>query len=460
MPAWMKQSVTVYFTVLSLFSALLLSAMYVIFILLWNQLLVAYKTEYLDDQTLKMTFAIQEKVKHEPLIENQLMWIYSLSKQYSGFVKYTDPTGDKVWLDSSLQQEPLVTPYEVELPLMIEGQLAGLLTASYDLSNDNYFPYFTNMNNTAKKQARIVYIGLLLIAILLSLWISVMMTKQLRLKAKRAYTIMNGDHETEIPAGGIFEHTQMAQTINYLLAEFKQQEKWRKQLMQDLTHELRTPLTSVLSRLEAMIDGIYPLTERNMNLIYAEIDRLSRLVKDVEKLSEAEGARFTLNLQRVDMVQLLRSVHEGFLFLAHDKDIAFTTQPVYVPIYAEVDPDRLIQVISNVISNAIKYTPVGGEIDIVLRTDDYETAIYVTDKGMGISPEDLPYIFNRFYRADKSRSRDSGGLGVGLSIARVLVEAHGGTMEVESELGIGSTFTIRLPIMSKSDRQEPEALAE
>ncbi|WP_229750266.1 sensor histidine kinase [Paenibacillus nasutitermitis] len=449
----MKKSAPVYFICLFLVSSVMLTTMYVIYISSWDRLLIHYKTSYLDDQSLKLAFVIHDNIMSKPLNEERIRWINSLSRQYAVSVKYADPAGQRVWIDTSGSQEPAAVPYVVELPMVIEGELGGKLTATYDLSKDNYFPYFTKLNYKAKNIAGLVFIVLLMLSLVICLWLSLRISSPLRKNAKQAQLIMNGDLGTFMPVGGTFEQAQFAQAVNYLLSEFKQQEKWRKQLMQDLTHELRTPLTSVLSRLEAMIDGIYPLTENNMNLIYAEIDRLSRLVKDVEKLSEAEGARFTLNVQRIDMAQLLKGVHEGFLFLAQDKHIAFKMQPVYFPCYAEVDPDLMIQVLSNVISNAIKYTPSGGIIELALTTEDHETVIRCSDKGIGISAEDLPYIFNRFYRADKSRSRESGGLGVGLSIVHALVEAHGGTIDVESEPEQGSTFTIHLPIAFDSSLQ-------
>jgi signal transduction histidine kinase len=165
-------------------------------------------------------------------------------------------------------------------------------------------------------------------------------------------------------------------------------------------------------------------------------------VDDLEKLSDAEGARFQLNIQRVDMSQLVRDVYEGFVFMSKGKSIRLTFQKPHVPCYAEVDPDRIIQVISNLLSNAIKYTPSGGAVEVGLYPARNEIVVYCQDNGIGISETELTLIFNRFYRVDKSRSRHnaSGGIGVGLSIAKALVEAHGGMIGAESVLGKGSKF--------------------
>lgn len=225
---------------------------------------------------------------------------------------------------------------------------------------------------------------------------------------------------------GTLELNQLITSMNKLVVDLNNQEHWREQSMQDLTHELRTPLTSMLSRMEALVDGIYPANEENLNRIYVEINRLCRLVDDVEKLSEAEGAKFQLDTELIDIRNLLKDVYENLIFLAKAKDINFTLHTIYTPCHVEVDSDRFVQIMTNIISNAIKYTAIGGSIDVGVTIDNKEmVTIYCRDNGIGISEHDLPLIFNRFYRADKARSRDSGGIGVGLSIAKALIEAHG-----------------------------------
>lgn len=185
--------------------------------------------------------------------------------------------------------------------------------------------------------------------------------------------------------------------------------------------------------------------EAMMKDIYEELERLSRLINDMERLSEAESARFSLRIERTDIVRLARRVYDNFLPLARNKGLRMIFESTNVPCFCEVDRDKMIQVISNIISNAIKYNRDGGKIWLsVDYTPDY-TFIICTDNGIGISEEDLPYIFNRLYRADKSRSRFNSGVGLGLSIVEALVQAHGGEVKAESELGKGTRITVKLP---------------
>jgi signal transduction histidine kinase len=266
---------------------------------------------------------------------------------------------------------------------------------------------------------------------------------------KNVYDLANqislGKRDITIPVKGPEEVRRLAATLNEMSKELKKQEDWRHHLMEDLAHELRTPLTSLLSQIEAIVDGVYEADNERMQDIYEELIRLSRLVNDLERLSEAEGARFTMNIRRTNMVQLAKRVYSNYLPVARSKSIKLNFESANVPCYAEVDRDKIVQVISNLVLNAIKYTPEGGKVTLGVDWNVNETIIYCEDNGMGISEQDLPYIFNRLYRADKSRSRFSGGVGLGLSIAKALVEAHDGKIEAESQLGKGSRFTVTLP---------------
>ncbi|WP_409345550.1 sensor histidine kinase [Paenibacillus sp. MBLB4367] len=450
---FIRRTSTILFLVFAFLSITLLLVSDYALSVYWNKSLLQYKKEYLKDQSHKMAYALRSKVLAAPFTDEQKEWLRSTAWQYSAVVRYYAPDRVALWYDSAGGEPSFRDPYAIELPVIEDGTLTGYLSANYDLSSDGNIPYFSEMKRNAKN-GRIVTVGaMLVISLLISVYAAKRLAKPLQTSGKLATHIVNGNRETTIPVSGTNELVQLTHAINYLLEEFNRQENWRKQLMQDLTHELRTPLTSVLSRLEALIDGIYPTTEENLNRIYAEIDRLYRLVADMEKLSEAEGARFQLNIRRVNMAHIMRSVYEGFLFMAKEKDIHFTYLPPHFPCNVEVDPDRIIQVLSNMISNAIKYTPAGGKVEVGLNAepdDMNELSLYCTDNGIGISEQDIPLIFNRFYRVEKSRSRQSGGLGVGLSIAKALVEAHGGTIAVDSKEGSGSTFRVKLPVVNKA----------
>ncbi|WP_314587606.1 ATP-binding protein [Paenibacillus terrigena] len=415
--------------------------------LTWNESLTAYKKQVIRDQTHKMAFTLRSNLEPGILSKEQTEWMRKAVNIYAMHVRYYGPDHQSVLFDSVPKSHKWAVPYTVSVPISVNGVLLGYLDTFVDLNNVQHIPYLAFLANNLVHQNKESVFFVILISILVSYGAARWLSRSLRTSGKMAELITSGDRDIVIPTVGMKELDQLTHAINTLSADFTKQETWRKQSMQDLTHELRTPLTSMLSRMEALIDGIYPVNEENLNRIYAEIDRLCRLVDEVEKLSEAEGARFQLVMQQVDLRELVKDVYENMIFLVKDKGITFHLHHLHVPCPIRVDADRLIQVITNVISNAIKYTPTGGTIEVGLLVKDASTVtMYCTDSGIGISEQDLPLIFNRFYRADKARSRGTGGIGVGLSIAKALIEAHGGTIDADSELGEGSTFWLHLPL--------------
>jgi signal transduction histidine kinase len=240
----------------------------------------------------------------------------------------------------------------------------------------------------------------------------------------------------------------------------EKQDRLRKQLTADVAHELRTPLTALGMYLENMIEGVWKPTPERMQNCYGEIARLSHLVADLEKLEQAEYGNLNLNKEEVDLTRLVRMAignFEGVITAkalnvmiesaseANPSEAEHTEGKPPCPVLAYVDGERISGVVTNLLSNAIKYTPEGGEIRLsVLETE--ETAILVVeDNGPGISEDEIPYIFERFYRADKSRNRSTGGAGIGLAIVQSVVLAHGGSVKAENRKEGGSRFTVALP---------------
>jgi signal transduction histidine kinase len=246
--------------------------------------------------------------------------------------------------------------------------------------------------------------------------------------------------ETEIP-----ELDRLGSSFNHMAAGLEDVEYKRRELISDLTHELRTPLTVVRGYLEELADGsIAPSSELYSRLV-RETKRLERLTYDLQELSKAEAGSLSLDLQKFSLYPLLQSLIEKFTDqLLEDGPILQLDYPEDLPLVL-ADLDRVEQILVNLLGNAIRHTE-SGAIAISCWQDKEVVWIAVTDTGEGISAEDLPYVFERFWRADKSRSSYSGGTGIGLAIARRLVELQGGRIEVESELGIGSTFRFSLPM--------------
>jgi histidine kinase len=223
----------------------------------------------------------------------------------------------------------------------------------------------------------------------------------------------------------------------------------RRRLIADISHELRTPLTSIQGSLEGLMDGVLPASAETYQQLLSESQRLSRLVTDLQELSRVESRAYELERRSVDVAGLIGTTLKRLAPIAASHGIDLTSSSIPELPDLDADEDRLLQVLSNIVGNAINYTPPGGTVTLSARRVSNEIHISVRDSGAGIAAEHLPRIFDRFYRIDVSRSRQAGGSGIGLTIARALVEAHGGRIWVQSEgEGKGSTFSFALPLKS------------
>jgi signal transduction histidine kinase len=412
----------------------------------WHSLFTRFQSMEMEKNGyLIMDDMRREGIAKGPLTDEQRQWLQRRAALYGMLLRYESKDRKEIWFDTFSKANVRVSDSTVEIPYNAEGELQGYLRMEYILSASELEPAYADFMKSIQLRSRLLLIGVVAVSVLFSFMIARVLSRRLNDVYRAANEIGTGKRDVRIPLKGPEEVRRLASTLMEMTKELKKQEDWRHHLMEDLTHELRTPLTTLLTQIEAIVDGVYePDTERLQD-IYDELIRLSRLVNDLERLSEAESARFSLNVRRTNMVDLARTVYSNFLPLARSKGIKLTFEPAYVPCYAEVDRDKIVQVISNILSNAIKYTSQGGKVTIGVSWSVDHTVIRCEDNGIGIGSNDLPYIFNRLYRADKSRSRFSGGVGLGLSIAKALVEAHNGTIEAESELGVGSCFTVRLP---------------
>ena len=236
------------------------------------------------------------------------------------------------------------------------------------------------------------------------------------------------------------------------ITELKKLESVRKQFVANVSHELNTPVTSIKGFSETLLDGAMhdpQALEHFLSIILKESDRLQALIKELLELSKVEQQDFKLNLQEIDVVPVLRDTYALLEKKAIKKHIQFEIQDFTKPIMCEADVFRLKQVLLNLVSNAISYTPPHGKVRMVAKEDADKVYISVEDTGIGIDQEELPRIFERFYRVDKDRSRESGGTGLGLAIAKHIMEAHEGEITVQSEKNEGTTFTVILPKMQR-----------
>ncbi|ETA81583.1 sensor histidine kinase [Youngiibacter fragilis] len=240
------------------------------------------------------------------------------------------------------------------------------------------------------------------------------------------------------------ELDELSRSINNMALRLEQQERLRKRLTSDIAHELRTPLSTVNSHLEAFIDGVWEPTPERLTLLQDEIRRLTNLIKDLGDLSYMESGEISLAMKEISLSGLIANVVENFepLFVSDGKNI---TTDIEEGIITKGDSDRLNQVFINIIANSLKYTNTGGHVAVALKIEGESAVVTVSDNGIGICSDDIPFVFERFYRSDRSRSRETGGKGIGLTISKALVEAHKGIIGIESTDGKGTTVKISLP---------------
>lgn len=316
--------------------------------------------------------------------------------------------------------------------------------------NVTYFgPYFYTDNdfyflNQMKLILLIIGMISLLISIVLGYLISRRISTPILRTIKVTQQISEGDYKIRIPEQSkLTEVDQLIDSVNALASSLDKQEILKKKLTADVAHELRTPLTTLRIALEAMMYGVLETTQDRLKSSYDEVMRISNIVKDLESLALVEDGNLKLDKEETSLVDVAYQAIEKLEFQIKEKKMQVTVSGSCDKIM--LDPARMIQVILNLLTNAIKYTPEGGEIKLEIEKTKDEVILKVIDNGSGISKEDLPHIFERFFRADKSRNRSTGGSGIGLTIVKSIVSAHGGNVEVQSELDKGSLFTIRLP---------------
>ena len=279
----------------------------------------------------------------------------------------------------------------------------------------------------------------------LSYWVSKRIMQPLTQMEKITQKFAAGKLDERLPTSEIPELNRLSASFNRMAASLEGVEQRRRELIGDLTHELRTPLTVVRGYLEELADGsILPSSEMYLRLA-RETTRLERLVNDLQEISKAEAGYLPINLQPVYLHPLLKSLVQKFADqLLEDGPVLQLRCPPQLP-PALTDPDRTEQILVNLLGNAVSYTA-SGSITVQAWSDEGKVWIAVIDTGQGIASEDLPHVFERFWRADRSRARHSGGTGIGLAICRRLVELQGGQISVESQLGHGSTFRFFLPL--------------
>jgi two-component system OmpR family sensor kinase len=300
--------------------------------------------------------------------------------------------------------------------------------------------------------------GLLAIGlgILLGVAFSRNLTAPLQRLATAARAVASRDFSRRVEIEGSAEVAEVARAFNEMTAALAQSEQQRQNMVADVAHELRTPLSVVQGNLRAILDDVYALDKAEISRLYDETRLLSRLVDDLRELASADAGQLRLNLLATDAVRIIQTTTDNLALAAEAQNVSLDIQvPGGLPT-VRADPDRLAQILRNLLVNALRHTPPGGSVTVRVSQNAGAVEIAVTDTGEGIAPEDLPRVFDRFWRADRARvrlgrthdERGGGGSGLGLSVAQSLVQAQGGRIWAESVLGQGSTFHFTLPLWS------------
>ncbi|MCS7287206.1 MAG: ATP-binding protein [Anaerolineae bacterium] len=338
-----------------------------------------------------------------------------------------------------------LSPAELSLgaPIIVKGRPVGVVLVAWGrriVLGEIEEAFLASV----RRSLLFVILGGCLLAVVLGALMAYHITRPLRELRQAAARIAAGDLESQVRIRGKDEVAELAYSFNEMVKALKCQEEKRRQMLADIAHELRTPLSVLRGHLEALLDGLYPLDSAHLAPIYNETLLLQRLVEDLRVLSLVEAGKLPLEKSRFDASELVKEILGLVETEAIEKGLNLQCSiEGPLPVYA--DRQRIGQVIHNILANALNFTPEGGTVAVRARKVNSAVEISISDTGPGIPPEDLPHIFERFWRKEPSRSRSTGGSGLGLSIAKELVEAHGGTIEVQSTVGKGSTFTVKIP---------------
>ena len=346
----------------------------------------------------------------------------------------------------------LATAAELAVPTAFERHMAAMAEMMGGMSMMLEMDFFSSFRNAVTEAVLLAGSAAFVAAVLLSILVSRRVVLPVQEMQTASQRIADGQYEERVgmPSSASWEDLdelgRLALSFNRMATQLEQTESLRLELIGNVAHELRTPLASIKGYMEGLIDGVLPAEAATFQQVYREADRLQRLVHDLQELSRVEAGAYELNPQPTAPERLVDGVVTRLGYQFEEKAVALEIDvPSDLP-RVRADEDRIGQVLLNLVGNALQYTESGGKVCLSARSEGDRVRLSVEDTGVGIPPEHLLHIFERFYRVDKSRSRVGGGSGIGLTIARHLVEAHGGQIQAFSDgLGQGSRFSFTLP---------------
>ena len=350
--------------------------------------------------------------------------------------------GNPRWLKDGGTAKELVFRDE---PIIVRGRKVGTIRFICLPFNDSREGGFLREFNRHMAYA---VAFMIVIAVLIAFYMAERISRPVLNVAKRASAISEGHYKiADKMSSDITEIQTLIDSIDRLGLALEAQEELRKRLISDMAHELRNPVTIIKSHLEAFEDGVWEPTAERVRLTVGEIDRLSGLITEVENLMSIESADGCISLLPANLSEELENIALAFDPLFANKSVSLT-RDIQPDVDVNADMAKMRRAVENLLSNALRYTDPGGKVTVSLRRLERVAEISVSDTGIGIPQKDIPYIFERFYRTDESRARKSGGMGIGLAIVKAIVEAHGGSIRVDSKVGAGSIFTVTIPLYS------------
>jgi two-component system, OmpR family, sensor histidine kinase BaeS len=328
--------------------------------------------------------------------------------------------------------------------IKVDGRKVGTVldAARAPALNDREAQYLASTNRALWLAA----LGAMAIAVLLGVVLARTLTQPVRDLTRAIQAMARGELRQQVPVRSADELGTLTQAFNQMSADLARANELRRQQIADIAHDLRTPLTVITGYIEALRDGVLKPTPDRFETMNNEAQHLRRLVDDLRTLSLADAGELPMQRERVALHALLDRLASAYAPRAAERQIALAVSAGPDVPDVDVDPERMVQVLGNLVTNALRHTPAGGRIDLSAQAQGTRVALVVADTGEGMPADVLPHVFDRFYRGDPARSQQDGESGLGLAIAKSIVEAHGGTIAAASTPGHGTTFTIMLPI--------------
>jgi len=332
-------------------------------------------------------------------------------------------------------------------PIIVNNETAGILLLNAEPDRDPIQDEFLHRINDS---IFLSAVGTIILSLILGAIISRTITRPIRELTSATHQVAGGKLGQQVPVRSRDEIGDLASSFNKMNNDLAASLNLRKQMTADIAHELRTPLSLIIGHAEAVHDGVLPPTKENFEIIREEAERLEQLVNDLRTLSLADAGELSMDFQPVDINKLLNDIQSHYAVQFNQKSIALDLSPAPEKLYVDVDPIRFSQVVTNILDNALRYTPQDGRVSISTMQNGNMVEIAIQDSGSGVTPQEAAHLFDRFYRADSSRSRDEGGSGLGLAIAKSIIEMHKGRLWAESEKGFGLRVYLQLPCSAGS----------